>query len=178
MLKSKYYPNGNLLDTIFSSDSSPVWKGIEAGLELLKKGIIWRVGDGKDIQIQRDQWIPRNEGLMTASFIRRSRLRWVNQLMYPDRKEWNVGLIREIFHSFDADDICRISIPRSNVKDYIAWHTEKNGIFSVRSAYKLAAAIKHKSVLEPCSSTNNPDNCSIWDLIWKADVPPKVRIFG
>uniref|UniRef100_A0A8R7UJJ4 Reverse transcriptase zinc-binding domain-containing protein n=1 Tax=Triticum urartu TaxID=4572 RepID=A0A8R7UJJ4_TRIUA len=98
--------------------------------------------------------------------------------MYLDRKEWDVGLIREIFHSFDADDICRISIPRLNVKDCIAWHPEKNGIFSVRSAYKLAAAIKHKSVLEPSSSTNNPDNRSIWDLIWKADVPPKVRIFG
>lgn len=33
--------------------------------------------------------MPRNEGLRTAEFIRRSRLRWVNQLMHPDTSEWN-----------------------------------------------------------------------------------------
>uniref|UniRef100_A0A8R7Q696 Reverse transcriptase zinc-binding domain-containing protein n=1 Tax=Triticum urartu TaxID=4572 RepID=A0A8R7Q696_TRIUA len=68
-------------------------------------------------------------------------------------------------------------MPRSDARDCIAWHPEKNGIFTVRSAYNLAMAIKN-SALEPSSSTNNPDNRTIWDLIWKADVPPKVRIFG
>lgn len=28
ILKSKYYLNGNLLDTVFASDASPVWRGI------------------------------------------------------------------------------------------------------------------------------------------------------
>ena len=145
VLKSKYYPNGNLLDTVFAHDASPVWRAIEFGLELLKKGLIWRVGDGKSIQIQRDQWIPRKEGLMTAAFVRRSRIRWVNQLMEPDRKAWNETLIRQIFHPFDADEICKLSIPSSEVGDCIAWHHEKNGVFSVKSAYKLAAAMQDQS---------------------------------
>ena len=46
VLKAKYFPNGNILDTVFASDASPVWRAIEFGLELLKKGIIWRVGNG------------------------------------------------------------------------------------------------------------------------------------
>ena len=108
VLKSKYYPNGELLNTVFSSDASLAWRGIEFGLELLKKGLIWRVGSGRKIQIERDQWIPRDEGLKTAHFISRSRLRWVNQLMLSDTKEWNVDLIRRIFHAFDADEICKI----------------------------------------------------------------------
>lgn len=58
VLKSKYYPHGNLLDTVFSTDASQAWRVIEWGLELLKEGLIWRVGNGKNIQIQRDQWIP------------------------------------------------------------------------------------------------------------------------
>jgi hypothetical protein len=40
VLKARYYPNGNILDTVFSSDPSPVWKGVEYGLQLLKEGII------------------------------------------------------------------------------------------------------------------------------------------
>lgn len=75
VLKSKYYPRGNLLDTVFSSDASPSWRGIEFGLELLKKGLVWRVGNGKNIQIQRDPWIPRKDGLKAAKFIKNSRLR-------------------------------------------------------------------------------------------------------
>ena len=38
LLRAKYYPNGNLLDTVFPSSSSAVWKGIMHGLDLLKKG--------------------------------------------------------------------------------------------------------------------------------------------
>nr|XP_045084679.1 uncharacterized protein LOC123494096 [Aegilops tauschii subsp. strangulata] len=177
VLKSKYYPNGNVLDTVYASDVSPVWRGIEFGLQLLKKGIIWRVGDGKSIQIQRDQWLPRREGLMTAAFIRRSRLRWVNQLMIPDRNEWNVDLIRQIFYPFDADEICKLPIPSSNVSDQLAWHYERNGAFTVKSAYKLAAKLAQQEA-SPSSSTRDADDRSIWDLIWKAKVPGKVRIFG
>ena len=41
LLKTRYYPNGDLVDTILKSDSSPSWKGIEHGLDLLKQGLIW-----------------------------------------------------------------------------------------------------------------------------------------
>jgi hypothetical protein len=37
LLKAQYFPHGNLLDTSFPANSSPTWKGIEHGLELLKK---------------------------------------------------------------------------------------------------------------------------------------------
>ena len=32
--KSKYYPKGDLLHTVFASDASQAWRGIEHGLEL------------------------------------------------------------------------------------------------------------------------------------------------
>lgn len=37
------------------------WQAIEYGLELLKKGIIWRIGDGAKVRIWRDPWIPRDQ---------------------------------------------------------------------------------------------------------------------
>jgi hypothetical protein len=81
VLKDKYYPHGNLLDTVFASDPSPVWKGVEHGLELLEKGIISRIGDGKNTQILRHQWIPRDSGLKITALKKNNRLCWVNQLM-------------------------------------------------------------------------------------------------
>ena len=54
VLKAKNYPNGSLVDTCFSGCASPGWRSIEYGLELLKKGIIWRVGNGRSIRIWRN----------------------------------------------------------------------------------------------------------------------------
>jgi hypothetical protein len=41
LLKARYYPNGELIDIVFTGMASPTWKSIEYGLELLKEGIIW-----------------------------------------------------------------------------------------------------------------------------------------
>ena len=59
LLKSKYYPNGKLEDTVFPGNASSIWTAVGHGLDLLKKGLIWRVGDGKSIRMWRDSWIPR-----------------------------------------------------------------------------------------------------------------------
>jgi len=37
LMKAKYFPNGDLLYTAFPSQTSPTWKAIMHGLELLKK---------------------------------------------------------------------------------------------------------------------------------------------
>jgi hypothetical protein len=59
LLKAKYYPNGELVDTVFPTCTSPTWKDIAYGLELLKEGIVWRVGSSSKIQIWRDPCIER-----------------------------------------------------------------------------------------------------------------------
>jgi hypothetical protein len=51
LLKAKYYTSANLLDTAFIKQASPTWHGIEHGLELLKKGTIWRIGFGTCVKI-------------------------------------------------------------------------------------------------------------------------------
>jgi len=51
LMKAKYFPNGNLLDTACPKQVSETWKAIMYGLDLLKKGTIWRVGSGTQIKI-------------------------------------------------------------------------------------------------------------------------------
>jgi hypothetical protein len=48
VLRAKYYPNGNLVDTVLTGNASSTWQTIEYGLELLKKGVIWRIGNGSE----------------------------------------------------------------------------------------------------------------------------------
>jgi hypothetical protein len=113
---------------------------------------------------------------MAASFIRRSRLRWVSQLIDQGTKEWKVDLVKQIFHDFDADVICNLKIPRAEVEDCVAWHYEKKGIFTVKSAYK--DSLKRNTTAVATSSSRDPGDRSIWDVIWKTKIPDKVKIFG
>ena len=65
-----------------------------------------------------------------------------------------------------------------NNEDTPAWHFERNGVFTVKSAYKLAFDIKRNARLKDGGSINRDDTRKLWDLIWKSKVPNKVRIFA
>lgn len=54
VLKAKYYPHGSLIDTVFGCNVSASWRGIMHGLELLKQGLIWRIGNGNSVRIWHD----------------------------------------------------------------------------------------------------------------------------
>jgi hypothetical protein len=178
VLKARYYPHGNILDTVFYADPSPVWKGVEFGLELLKVGIINRIGDGRKTQIMRDQWLPRDSGLKITALKKNSRKRWVNQLINTEDRSWNTTLLHELFHEHDTQAILRIQLPQQEQADRVAWHYETNGLFSVKSAYRLAYSLKHQLRDFTSSSTNTDGDRSLWNCVWKAEVPPKVRVFG
>jgi hypothetical protein len=156
VLKAKYYPHGNLLDTVFSSDPSPVWKGVELGLQLLKEGIINRIDNGKKTQILRDQWIPRVSGLGIMTLKKNSRYRWVNQLIDSGTRSWNEHLLRELFLKHDVQAILSIKPPQHDLEDRVAWHYERNGVFTVRSAYRLAFRLKHQG-RDSVSSSSSPN---------------------
>jgi hypothetical protein len=59
LLKAKYFPNGELVDSVFSADSSLTWRAVVHGLNLVKQGIIWRIGLGLKVNIWCDPWICR-----------------------------------------------------------------------------------------------------------------------
>jgi hypothetical protein len=61
--KAKYYPNSRLLDWALAGDASQTWRAIEYGMELLKQGVIHRIGNGKSTHIWQDNWLPRGYGL-------------------------------------------------------------------------------------------------------------------
>ena len=113
VLKAKYFPQGNLLDTVLAGDTSPSWRGIEHGLALLKQGAIYRVGDGKTIRIWRDNWIPRAHGLKHVGSVRHCRLRWVSHLIDAQSGSWDEMLVRRYFYACDVEEILKIKIPRN-----------------------------------------------------------------
>jgi hypothetical protein len=86
--------------------------------------------------------------------------------------------VEKTFLPHDAAHILDIKIPAHSCKDMPAWNYEKSGIFSVRSAYKLAYNLAHTGSTSQGNSATRYANRSLWKGVWSAPVPNKVKIFG
>jgi hypothetical protein len=177
LLKAKYYPNGNLLDTVATGETSQTWKAIEYGLALLKKGTVWRVGNGSSIRIWRDNWIPRPFGMKPIGCVRPCRLRRVSHLIDQQSKSWDETRIQRYSHPCDVEEILKIKLSPRVFEDWVSWNFEKSGLFTVRSAYRLAMRDKYEMGFTGPSTGGVGERC-IWKKIWRAEIPSKVRVFA
>jgi hypothetical protein len=57
VLRAKYYPDGSILDAKPSEGISYAWRSLLHGVNLIRDGYIWRIGDGVQINIWTD--LPR-----------------------------------------------------------------------------------------------------------------------
>jgi hypothetical protein len=142
------------------------------GLELLKKGAIWRIGDGSQVRIWRGNWLPRSDSLKVSGKMKKNRLRWVSELIDPER------MIREYFYPHDVEAILAIKLTQRSTEDFVAWNMEDSGIFTVRSAYRLGLQPRLDQLAHGQSSSYPLGDRPVWDAIWKAKVPQKNRIHG
>jgi hypothetical protein len=92
------------------------------GLVMLRKGIIQKIQNGRNIHIWRNNWIPMEISLKVATNCRRPRIRWVSNLFENEHRGCNHSLLKSIFLPVDADSIQKIRISTNETSDQIAWH--------------------------------------------------------
>jgi hypothetical protein len=126
-----------LLDTVFTGNGSSTWHAIEYGLDLLKKGMIWRIGSGATVRIWRDPWIPGTINHRPTTPKGRCRYRWVTDLLTPDG-QCNEGKLAQFFSEQDVVEILKIKPSSRHEADFLAWFPDKRGNFSIKSPYRLA----------------------------------------
>jgi hypothetical protein len=178
LLKARYFPSGDLLDTAFIQNQSQSWQGVVHGLELLKRGVIWRIGSGSKVKIFRDNWLPRIGAMKVEGRRNNSRKKWVSELIDANTNTWDVNEVRGCCAARDAEAILSIKLPVRASEDFVAWSAESNGIFSVRSAYRLGLQPTIDALAQGQSSSEASGDRSIWDLVWKAEFPQKIRVFA
>ena len=107
------------------------------GLETFKLGYIWRIGTGENVHIWRDPWIPASPDRKVITARGHTILSTVDELIDPNTNTWDEDLIRSIFNPVDTRRILQIPLSYDTFDDFIAWHPDRKGIFSVRSAYRV-----------------------------------------
>lgn len=169
VFKAKYYPNSSLLHCRIRGRISYTWSSIVSGIKLLREGIIWRVGNGASIDIWQDPWLPRGTTRKPVTSRGQSLLTRVEELINPILGEWDEQLVRDTFWQQDADVILNLPISEGE-SDWMAWHYDKAGKFSVKSAYKLAAQSRDKQHGTDASTSNATvasASTMEWHKIWQ-----------
>ena len=76
----------------------------------------------------------------------------------------------------DVHHILKIRTSPRNRSNFIGWFPESHGMFTVKSAYRLATEA-HDVMHASGASSTSPDGVrTIWSNIWNSQVPLKMRI--
>jgi len=175
IMKARYFPLCDFLEAGLGSRSSFTWRSILHGRELLKKGLLKRVGNGNSIRVWMDPWI--EDGAVRMPWIMNPiiniELR-VKDLIDFRNRDCDIHKLEEHFFPGDILKI-RKKKPLVSQEDFLVWRHNKSGDFSVKSAYWLACQIQNSKVRRDAS--NFPSINTLKDQAWKLQTDPKIKVF-
>lgn len=71
-------------------------------------------------------------------------------------------------------EIQLIKLDATADRDKLIWKENKKGVFSVRSAYRVAIHMRQMEQVEHSLAQRDK---SLWNRIWQLQVPPKIKMF-
>ncbi|GJN13364.1 hypothetical protein PR202_gb00058 [Eleusine coracana subsp. coracana] len=117
VLKGKYYLNCDFLAATWKKRSSETWHAIRHGREVLKQGLIHRIGPGTSVNKWNDNWIPGIQSFKPRVRLPEAMVNRVDELFDGGDTSWNEQLVRQAFIEIDADEILKIRPSRTMEDD-------------------------------------------------------------
>ena len=176
VLKTKYFPRCDVVQASLGNNPSYTWRSIMAAQQLVKDGVRWRVGNGANIRIWEDRWLPSPSTYKITSprmFLHADTQ--VQDLINAATAEWKATVIEALFLPHEVDVIKSIPISSRLPPDKLIWTETRNGLFTMCSAHKLAV-----NQLLSSNRASNSDASNLrrfWSRVWSMQVPHKIRHF-
>jgi hypothetical protein len=178
ILKAVYYSDTDILHSELGPRPSRIWRAISEGKDVLQLGLIRRIGTGQHTRVWTQNWLPRDTRLKPIAATAADPPTLVSELIIQTTRSWNIDILEAFFLPMDIEVIRSIPLGMVRHDDQWAWHFEKNGIFSVRSCYRMLVKTKVEREAwladRPSSSSNDQKS---WTSLWKTKVPSKIRVF-
>ncbi|KAK6132895.1 hypothetical protein DH2020_033375 [Rehmannia glutinosa] len=169
-LKGRYAKYSDFLDAPLGSNPSYIWRSLYWCKSILKKGLCWRVGDGKSIKIFQDCWLPSWKEKLPSTFNSGSSLVRVSELILNG--SWNEHLIHNSFLPVVAQEIISLPLPLNQANDSRFWRFNCKGVYTVKDGYRLAIGMFDRPENQ---SHNRVEHW--WKFLWSLNIPTKIRLF-
>ena len=137
----------------------------------MDKGVRWQIGIG-DLNAFTEPWIPR-KGSFTPIARRTESMDSLKVADFFREGRWDRVALEASFFPYDVDAIMKIPLSISQRSDEMVWHFEENGLYSVKSGYRVAREVKEQGP----SSSEDGGRGSWWVKMWALKIPPKIKHF-
>jgi ribonuclease HI len=172
LLKAKYFPKCHFMEAKPSHMISFTWRSIIQARWILKKGCYWTIGNGENVNIWEDNWLPQQNGFKTwTKPPDDTSIAKVKDLINLNTGSWKTNTIDQLFLPFEARQIQSIPLVDLQASDELTWAYTKDGSYSVKSGYQAISDWKNQEQTYAGSNYNDMD--SVWKHLWKLKIPPK-----
>jgi len=164
IFKAQHFPSATI-----GHNPSYVWHSILRACFIVRGGARWSIGSGTTIPILDAPQLSNGEsidGNIAGGYHVRDFK--VHNLMSEYGKFWNAPLIRQVFSNDIAEAILNAPLFEQVQNDRLIWKAERNGCYTVRSAYRLFV-----EELVDVSHLHRPGN---WRDICRGCLPTRVRL--
>ncbi|XP_062021002.1 uncharacterized protein LOC133737477 [Rosa rugosa] len=171
--KARYFPHHSFWDAELGDAPSFSWRSILESRPFLVAGIQWKVGTGELIDVWKDNWIPECPRYLVQK-PPHTTISMVAELIDEETQSWKEHVVQATFLPEVADKILSIPLSRSASADRYRWMPEKNGKYTVKSAYWIARQQVMGEFLTSTSSGNPYE--TLWKKIWNTRCNIPIRI--
>nr|XP_028965078.1 uncharacterized protein LOC114827439 [Malus domestica] len=173
LFKARYFPDMEFLIAPVKSNSSFCWRSITTARVLIQRGARWRVGDGLQIEIWGDSWLPRDNYAKVLSPVPvgvHHNLTVTSLMVETNRLRWNMQVVSQMFFPEEANLIFSIPLSLFNPPDKLIWIKEPQGNFTTKSAYFVARTCSEICGDIPGHSEISTEIKLLWKALWRAKV--------
>ncbi|KAK9005760.1 hypothetical protein V6N11_043180 [Hibiscus sabdariffa] len=166
-LRQKYRMLTTCPLSIARQNCSPLWRALANIWNNFQDNILWLVGDGNDLHLWNDTWVP-NVGPLRPWLSHASPS--IDQLHFADMLQadgnWNVSRLSELLDQAIVPHVLGVLLSSfADARDTVAWRHTPTGTFTVASAYE--------GFLSTSWDACDPK----WSCIWSLPIAQRVRMF-
>ena len=138
VFKARFFSDCSIMEAKESSNASFLWRSILRGRDVIKRGAVWRIGDGTSVHIWNDRWLPGavNNKIISSAIVANNNAT-VSSLIDQTSREWKGELIDSYFFEWEANIIKNIPLCRSIQEDVLIWPFSPDGEYTIQIGYKF-----------------------------------------
>ncbi|CAL1398235.1 unnamed protein product [Linum trigynum] len=169
VLQGKYFKHqGGDITTMKKSNHSNLWKAIVRGMRLMREATCWSIRDGRNTLFWKQPWIDHSTILadFATTDINEEDLDSTVADWVTEEGKWDWNKLGQYLPNEVILTIAGVDAPDPELgEDVTIWGLEKDGRFSLKSAYRLVADIEEQ------------EDDGRWKAVWKWRGPSRIKHF-
>ena len=129
--KSRHFPNCSFMDAELGNNPSYVRRSLLAARDIITKGSLWRVGDGRYIEVLTHKWLSHKPIFLGEN----QPSLHVSDLIDGITMQWDREKVFDLFANQTQMEILAIPLSWTNLGDTLVWKENFANIFTMKTTY-------------------------------------------